>query len=233
MRAMRARGRLQQVLSRLAPEGGWLRAINCDGRWGAGLLGACMLLLGLQLGGEGALERLRYDRGAIAAGEWWRLLTAHFVHLDLRHAVVNIAGVVLLWTLLAREFRPQQWALILLGAIAAIDCGLWLQRPIASWYAGASGMLHGVLAAGAFALLRRRDPEGWAVAAVLAAKLTYEQRVGPLPFVGRALPVLDEAHLYGALGGLAAAALCAGLTSPTSRETALRSRDKPAGPRAG
>jgi hypothetical protein len=43
------------------------------------------------------------------------------------------------------------------------------------------------------------------LAALLLAKLTYEQAVGPLPLSGRD-PVVVDAHLYGVLGALAAAA---------------------------
>jgi hypothetical protein len=71
---------------------------------------------------------------------------------------------------------------------------------------GSSGALHGVLAAGTLAHLRRGDFDGWILAVFLVAKLAYEQWSGALPFAGGTMPVVTDAHLYGALGGLAAAA---------------------------
>jgi rhomboid family GlyGly-CTERM serine protease len=180
----------------------WATAVNCDGRYGAGLLAACGLLLVPQLGGPAAGELLRYDRAAIAAGQWWRLLTAHIAHLGLHHAILNALGLVLLWALLAREWRPRQWAIIALVVAGAIDGGLWFRDPSVTWYVGASGVLHGLLAAGVVAYVRRGDPLGWILAALLVAKLCYEQLHGPLPFAGRGVPVVVDAHLYGALAGL-------------------------------
>ncbi len=95
--------------------------------------------------------------------------------------------------------------MVMLIAAAAIDCGLWFRDPGIGWYLGASGVLHGVLAAAAFVRLRRGEFEGWALAGLLLAKLAYEQIHGALPFAGEDLPVVVDAHLYGALGGLAAA----------------------------
>lgn len=185
-----------------------LRAVNCDARYGAALIVACGLPLALQSFGDAAIDLLRYDRAAIAAGEWWRLLTAHLIHLNARHAVLDMAGLLLLWMLLARDLRPSQWAVVVLTAAVAIDCGLWLRDPKVEWYLGASGVLHGALAAGAFARLRRGDLEGWILAGLLAAKLTYEQIQGPMSFAGN-MPVIVDAHLYGAVGGLVAAVLSA------------------------
>ncbi len=72
---------------------------------------------------------------------------------------------------------------------------------------GLSGVLHGMLAAGAIGLWQERRPEAAALAILLAAKLTYEALVGPVPgseaTAGGA--VVTEAHLYGAIGGLLAA----------------------------
>jgi rhomboid family GlyGly-CTERM serine protease len=151
---------------------------------------------------------LRYDRAAIAAGQWWRLITAHFVHLTFRHAALDLGGLVLLWALFARDLRPLQWTVVILAAVAAIDCGLWLRDPAIVWYLGLSGVLHGVLAAGAFVRIRRGDPEGWVLAGLLLAKVTYEQMHGQMPFAGD-MPVVVDAHLYGVVGGLAAAILLA------------------------
>jgi rhomboid family GlyGly-CTERM serine protease len=180
----------------------WASALNCDGRYRLGLLAACALLLIPQLGGSAATNLLRYDRGSIAAGQWWRLLTAHIAHLGLHHALLNTLGLVFLWALFAREWKPLQWAVIVLVVTVAIDSGLWFRDPGITWYVGASGVLHGLMAAGVVAYVRRRDPLGWIMAGLLAAKLAYEHIQGPLPFAGRGVPVVVDAHLYGVLGGL-------------------------------
>src|SRR5581483_103099 len=182
-----------------------LKSLNCDGSWGLALLAVCALLLLLEtLGGDPARALLRYDRAAVASGQWWRLVTAHFVHLGLEHAVLNSLGLVLMWALFARDYTPRAWLVILTASIAAIDLGLWISGSTLAWYVGSSGLLHGVLAAGALAHLRRRDLDGWIIAAFLVAKLLYEQLSGSLPFAGHA-PVVIDAHLYGAAGGLLAA----------------------------
>jgi rhomboid family GlyGly-CTERM serine protease len=181
-----------------------LQSLNCDGRLGVALLLACLLLLLPTLGGEAARLGLRYERAALAHGELWRLISAHWVHLSLRHAVVNVAGLALLWALFARDYSPRQWLLIVAAALMAIDAGLWFLDSTVQWYLGSSGVLHGILAAGTLAHVKRRESDGWVLAALLAAKLLYEQRVGPLPFSGSTDVVVD-AHLFGVIGGLAAA----------------------------
>src|ERR1019366_8017008 len=107
----------------------WLRSANCDARYGAALLAALGMILGLCASGESGREALRYQRAALAHGQWWRLLIAH--------ALLNSAGLVLLWMLFAREFSARRWAWILLTSSAAIDAGLWFLRPAVDWYLGA------------------------------------------------------------------------------------------------
>jgi rhomboid family GlyGly-CTERM serine protease len=190
------------------PVGGFkslLTSLNGDGRWGLALLASLAGLVLLQLGGQATLKALRYDRGELAAGQWWRLASAHLVHLDLRHTLLNGLGLALLWALFARDYRGRQWVLILLCATGAIDLGLWFRDTQVLWYVGASGVLHGVMVAGTLGALRRGEREGFILAAFVLAKLAYEQSGGVLPFAGSAVPVVFNAHLYGALGGLAAA----------------------------
>ncbi|GAC1457185.1 MAG: hypothetical protein PVS2B3_05190 [Steroidobacteraceae bacterium] len=181
-----------------------LKSLNCDGARGIALIAACAALLLLALTGEHGRALMRYDRMALAGGQAWRLLTGHLVHLDLRHALVNCCGLVLVWALFARDYTGRQWLWVVLGAMAAIDAGLWLFDSTIAWYVGSSGALHGVLAAGALAHLRRREPDGWLLAALLAAKLTWEHWAGPLPLAAGVVVV--DAHLYGAAGGAAVAA---------------------------
>ena len=163
---------------------------------------------------------LRYDRSAIATGQWWRLLTAHIAHLGLHHAVLNTLGLAFLWALFAREWRPRDWVVIILVVTAAIDGGLWFRDPQLAWYVGVSGVLHGLMAAGVVASVRRRDPLGWIMAALLAAKLTYEQLHGPLPFAGKSVPVVVDAHLYGASAGFLAAVILSWVLRQAPRDRA-------------
>lgn len=180
----------------------FLAALNCDGAYGR-MLAACLALLLLPLaGGDWLSGLLRYERSAIAAGQWWRLLTAHLVHLDARHALLNAAGLALLWALFARVYTARRWLLAVLLIIAAVDAGLWYLSTGLRWYVGASALLHGVFACGAIAMIRGRDRMGWIALVVFAAKLAWEQWQGALPLASG--PVVTASHLYGAVGGVLA-----------------------------
>ena len=183
-----------------------LKSLNGDRGYGIALLGVCLVLTLPELVGDAARQAGSFDRAAIGNGEWWRLLTAHFVHLDVEHAVLNGLGVVLMWALFARDYSPLRWVAIYLGAALSVSAGLWFLNPELSWYVGASGALHGVMTAGTVAHLRRRDLDGWILAVFIVAKLSYEQLAGALPFAGSINTIVD-AHLYGAIGGLVIALL--------------------------
>lgn len=164
--------------------------------------------LALLASGDAGREWLRYDRAGIAAGEAWRLVTGHLVHLGVTHALLNIAGLVLVWFLVGRAFTARQWLWIMAGSVAAIDLGLWFGNPALEWYVGLSGLLHGMLAAGIVAGLAGRSGEALVLAVVVAAKVAWEQFAGPLPgseaTSGGA--VIVDAHLYGVIGGTLVAA---------------------------
>lgn len=183
-----------------------LKSLNGDRGHGIALLLCLALLLLPEINGPAAREALGYQREALAAGQWWRMFTGNFVHLDLEHAVLNGLGLVLMWAVFARDYPPWRWLAIYLGSALAVTTGLWFFSPQIQWYVGASGALHGVMTAGTLAHLRRADLDGWILAAFIVAKLFYEQFVGALPFAGSPDTVVD-AHLYGALGGLVCALL--------------------------
>jgi rhomboid family GlyGly-CTERM serine protease len=183
---------------------GRLRSLNCDGRYGLALAATLLLLAALAAGGEPWRLALQYQRDAIAAGEWWRLLGAHAVHLGSRHLLLDAAGLVLLWVLYARALAPWQWLAALAVSLLAIDAGLWWLSPGVAWYVGISGLLHGGWAAGALGSWRRERGHALASLALLAGKLAAEQWQGG-GVAGSGLPVVVAAHLYGAVGGLAGA----------------------------
>jgi rhomboid family GlyGly-CTERM serine protease len=184
----------------------WFRSANCDARYGAALLASVVLILALGALGDWGRATLQYERAALGRYQWWRLISAHLVHLGWRHALLDSSGLVLLWMLFAREFSPRRWLWIVLLAAASIDAGLWFLRPTVDWYLGASGVLHGAWAAGACAMYRRGDGIGAALLLLLIVKLVYEQQSGASLFEGD-LPLVPAAHLFGTLGGLLAALL--------------------------
>ena len=179
----------------------WFRSANCDAGYGIALLAAVAMMLGLTATGPAGQQALRYERSGLAAHQWWRLLSAHLVHLGWWHALLNVLALMLLWLLFARAFSPARWLWILLLSVASIDAGLWFLRPAVQWYLGASGVLHGVLAAGACAMYRRGEELGALLLLALVVKLLYEQQGGGSLFL-HGLPLVPDAHLFGALGGL-------------------------------
>lgn len=173
------------------------------GRW-AGLMAAVLFLDGVFVLGDAVGALLRYDRGAIAAGGWWRLLSAHAVHLDLHHLLLNELGLVLVWALFGEDYDAIEWTVIVLSGALAISCGLWWLSPRVAWYVGASGVLHTMMAAGCARHLIARAWDRWLLTVALVAKLTYEQlHAGATP------GIVVDAHLYGAACGfVVGAALC-------------------------
>jgi rhomboid family GlyGly-CTERM serine protease len=182
------------------------RSLNCDAAYGTGLAIVAALLLLPLLGGRWLREAWRYERTAVAAGQWWRLITCHLVHLDAVHALLNTVGLALLWALFAREYRLGQWLLAIVASMASIAVGFWFFSTQLQWYVGASALLHGVFACGCAALIRKRDRVGVIAGGLFVAKLAFEQWHGPLPFE-RADQVVTISHLYGAIGGALAGVL--------------------------
>lgn len=172
--------------------------------WLVGLLAAVLVLLWLT--GDAGRELLRYERAAVLQGQYWRLLTGHLVHYSGQHLLLNAVGLGLIAALFPREYPVRGWLLILASSVVTIDLGfVWLE-PQVDWYVGLSGVLHGALAAGALGWWRHESkPLALGLTAVLLGKLAWEQWHGALPLSGD-MPVVVDAHLYGALGGALAGA---------------------------
>ena len=138
-----------------------------------------------------------WDRAAIAAGQWWRLLTAHWVHLDTRHLLLNLFGLLLIVELLCQTMTALYLTGLLITSAMGVSSLLWYLQSSLQWYAGLSGLLCGLWAAGA-ALTWLNGRQHLAVCAWIALVVKLIWFNHPVS----SMPVVSVAHVYGAASGL-------------------------------
>ena len=158
----------------------------------------------IALSGDAGRELLKYDRLAIDAGEYWRLLSGHFAHLTALHLAMNLAGLWLVWFLVGSRGSLPAWLAVIGLIVAGIDTGFWILNPNLLWYVGLSGLLHGLIVAGAVAGLGHERIESVVILAGVFGKVIYEQVGGAVPgteFLSGG-PVVTDAHMYGAITGI-------------------------------
>lgn len=165
----------------------------------------------------------QFDRAHFDAGAWWQLLTAQWVHFGVIHAALNVICMGLMLQAFQGIVPPRVQGAALLGGYLGVACVVALD-PACSYYAGASGALHGLWAGAAVALLVARQPAkrringGQILGAVLLialwTKLGLQGGASQwgMPDVSvpgwSIIPVYYPAHGAGALGGGVAAAFC-------------------------
>ncbi len=150
-----------------------------------------------------APEAWVYDRAAIAAGEWWRLFSGHWVHSDTGHLLWNLGALLLLGSIVESRSRPALIAGLAAGALG-VDGLLWFALPELSHYCGLSGALNAVLLLALFAVWRGSSSAVPVLIGVLSlAKIVLELISRQALFTHTAWASVPEAHLAGWLVGLA------------------------------
>ncbi|MEO9586196.1 MULTISPECIES: rhombosortase [Marinobacter] len=152
---------------------------------------------------------LEWSREGIPDGEYWRLLTGHWVHLGLNHLLLNLAGLLVTGLLFTRHPPLPIWLSYLVLSPLAISSGLFLAAPELDWYRGFSGCLHGLLVFTALYNIRAETRWSLIILGFLLIKLATEvflyPAVGENPLVGGR--VIVQSHWLGAFAGLAAGLL--------------------------
>lgn len=168
-------------------------------------LALMLLVLLLGAGGEPVRVALRYDSAAIAAGEWWRLLTGNLVHLGWWHLALNEIGLLVLVLLCPEPLAWSVWLrrVVLLGL--GMSLGLYWFVPTTHWYVGMSGVIHGLFLLGLVRqVVRDRDLIALGCIAYLVGKIAWELYSGVPVSDEQAIggKVLVESHLYGTLSAV-------------------------------
>ncbi|WP_419922434.1 rhomboid family intramembrane serine protease [Candidatus Poriferisodalis sp.] len=137
-------------------------------------------------------------------GEWWRIVTGTFLHIDLRHLLFNM----LVLYLLGRRLEGVTGRALLVGIYAVSlvggSAGALLLRPDVA-AVGASGAVYGLMGAAYLVeLLRGGNP--------------WRDGLGSLILINVALSFLiPNISIGGHLGGLVAGALCGVAIGDTRR----------------
>lgn len=157
-------------------------------------------------------ELLQYDRTAIEAGEFYRLITGHFVHWNLDHFIWDAAVFVALLVIGIRIDRRRTLATLAVASVA-IPGVLWFALPEMQTYRGLSGLDSALFALVATRWWRDCNAAGnargstalAALGAAFIAKLVYEITTGQTLFVdsiAAGFVPIPLAHLVGGAVGL-------------------------------
>ena len=169
---------------------------------------AVMLLRGSGLDGE---QLLLHWGGSVGPrttnGEWWRLLTAMFVHWGLLHLIADIAGLAQVGRLTERLVGPTTFAFVFIAAGLIAGLRELSVHPVAV-STGASGGVFGV-----YGLLLATCAWGWVRRSPLTIPVAALKRLGPGVVVflvyHLAAEGFTESMTWGTTVGLACGAILA------------------------
>jgi rhomboid family GlyGly-CTERM serine protease len=147
----------------------------------------------------------------VAAGEWWRVLTAPFVHVSAYHLLLDAGAFLLLYAGLSETSLPRKGLLVATCAAGSFTAALTVLKADDT-LCGLSGIDHGLLAYAALDYLsdsdRRLSSAGVAGLAAVVAKSVYEALTGDVVFqslhLGDIACPVAVCHAGGVLGGLIA-----------------------------
>jgi len=148
-------------------------------------------------GGAGSLiVDAGLSRAMVAAGEWWRIFTAGFLHAGVFHLAFNMLALYVLGTLLEERLGQVRFLAIYLAALVSGALGALLVSPTGITV-GASGAVFGLMGAAAVLMWRQGIPlfeSGLGAWIVLNLLITF---------------LVPRISIGGHLGGLAGGALAA------------------------
>lgn len=126
----------------------------------------------------------------VLAGEYWRLLTAGFVHVELWHLAMNMMALLSLGKIFEPLLGVRRYLLILIPSII-VGSLFVLASPENSFVVGISGGIYGLLAAYITLILRTG---GWRMPPVRAALMH-------MLFINLLLNFLPNISVHAHLGG--------------------------------
>ncbi|AGH80579.1 rhomboid family protein [Psychromonas sp. CNPT3] len=152
-----------------------------------------------------AMQYLAFYHTGLQELEFWRLITATFCHTNFNHLLMNISGLLVCVFLFIDTFKKVRLIPMIIFNSAFISVMIFYFDPNTLWYVGFSGVLHGLFSFGVCSDITKKDRWGYLLGLCIFAKISYEQVYGANAMTIELInaPVLTNAHLYGALAGIA------------------------------
>lgn len=167
-----------------------------EGLVSKGLLALIVVMFGLQSFVPGVTDRFLLFPLAVASGEWWRLLTAAFLHAGIVHLLFNAYALFLVGPAVEAAFGRARFLTLYLLAALGGSAATYLFGAPTQGSLGASGAIFGLFGA-MFVAARRTGYDVRPIAALIVLNLV-------ISFV---VPGIDwRAHLGGLAAGAAVAA---------------------------
>ena len=141
----------------------------------------------------------------VAAGDWWRLFTAAFLHFGFFHLAINMYSLYWVGSLLEHVIGRWKFLLLYLASGLAGSAGALIATPNAATV-GASGAIFGVL--GALYVLERNGhiASGGQIAGLIVLNLVITFAFSGFALGGRVTGVTISlgGHVGGLVGGIVA-----------------------------
>ena len=151
-------------------------------------------------------ENFWFARDLLEQGQGWRLLSAHFIHANLIHLLLNMLALALVLALYDRVFYWSEWLVLIICSALIQSMVLYLYIPKVSYYVGFSGVIHSLYVAGAVRLVANAQERAFGVVllCLVTLKLLTEGFGQGISVTEKLIGghVLTEAHLMGAIIGL-------------------------------
>ncbi len=144
-----------------------------------------------------------YQQTGIYQGEYWRLLTGHFIHCDLNHLFWNMLGLLILGSIIEQHSRKLLIVSITLG-ITAVNLLLLSPLSTLELYCGFSGVLNTLLVFALY-IVWTKNQSHWVSLTIAGyvVKMFIELSTQNTILSNITIPPYPEAHLAGLLmGGL-------------------------------
>ena len=150
-----------------------------------------------------------YQRSAIETGQYWRLFSGHFAHLNHLHLILNMAAWVIIFLLGSKILSCYKWLVLLVVYPLAISLLFYFFVPEVTFYGGLSGVLHGIFLTILFSWARQGSRIAFLISVAIIVKVLYETFFQDSFLSDQLLniEVVTEAHFFGAVIAITLAAV--------------------------